>query len=70
MNHLPFIRDLQDCAALFHCCICQGEIYAGERYYQTDEGPVCTDCLLWYAKRRFLPLLTTAAPVEPEASCE
>ena len=45
MEHLPFVRDLQDTAALFCCCLCQGEIYLGEDYYQTDGGPVCRDCL-------------------------
>lgn len=64
MRHIPFVRDLRDSAALFHCCICDGEIYAGERYYQTDEGAVCRDCLIWYAKRQFLPLLTTAGVSE------
>lgn len=62
MEQIPFCRDLQDEAALFRCAICGGEIYAGERYYQTDEGAVCRDCLIWYAKRQFLPLLHTAEP--------
>ena len=62
MEHLPFTRDLQDCAALFHCCLCQGEIYAGERYYQTDEGPVCLCCLTRYTECWFYPLLRTAEP--------
>lgn len=63
MEHFAFCRDLQDSAALFRCAICDGEVYAGQDYYQTDEGAVCCDCLIWYAKRQFLPLLRTATPV-------
>ena len=33
MGHLPYCRDLQDGAALFHCVICDGEIYAGVEYF-------------------------------------
>lgn len=61
MEHIPFTRDLMDTGALFHCSICQGEIYPGERYYQTEEGAICYGCLIWYARRKFLPQLHTAA---------
>ncbi len=64
MEHLPFLRDLQDTAALFRCCLCQGEIYGGERYYQTEEGAVCPGCLLRFAEREFLPLCRCAVSDE------
>ena len=60
MEHLPFSRDLQDTAALFRCCLCQGEIYPGDLYYQTEEGALCPDCLLFYARAAFLPLRRVA----------
>lgn len=66
MERVPFTRDLQDTAALFHCCLCGGEIYAGTSYYQTDDGAVCPDCLSWYAERKLRPFLKTAVACGPE----
>lgn len=70
MKHVPYTRDLQDDAALFRCCICQGEIYAGERYYQVDDGAICFGCLILHARRVFLPSLHIAEAELPEEAGE
>ena len=62
MEHLPFLRDLQDTAALVRCCLCQGEIYAGEGYYQTDDGPVCSTCFRLGIETDSLPLRCVPVP--------
>ena len=68
MKRKPYTRDLMDAAPLFHCCICQAEIYAGEQYYQTDEGAICFGCMVIYVRQKYLPQLQVAElpPAEAE----
>ena len=39
------------------CCLCQGELYPGDPYFELDGRAVCTDCLGRYARRYFAPQL-------------
>lgn len=51
MEKRAFLRDRQTEKPLLRCAFCTGEIYAGERYYDMEEGAVCWGCLILYARR-------------------
>ncbi len=39
------------------CCLCRGELYPGDPYFELDGQAVCEDCLGRYARRYFAPQL-------------
>ena len=50
---IDYLLNPDDDIVFAHCTQCDGEIYDGEEYYDTEDGPVCEDCFYDYAREYF-----------------